>query len=205
MLTKWKGGVTYGKYLVTSISPTFAAPLGTYGPNNTDPFWGPGTPGLLGYKVDYQATSTAFWQIVKQYNPIAIMSFSLWLNDNDWIVELFATNWAVDAGTPPKTVYAPYIDYTDTNGVPQRETWPRPFIGGSANDPSPYGNTAPVPPYNPPDPTTNAGGQRNSNLPRNAMVAAINGQFNGVGINAVANGPNDPGPGTFVSNFMAYH
>ena len=105
MLWEGRNGVTYtydGKtYDLLSISPEFDEKLGTYPPPDyLDDYWGEGAPGLEGITVDYQTTSTAFWKIVAEHRPIAIMSFSRWKLNHEWMLDAWATNWARDQGVP---------------------------------------------------------------------------------------------------------
>ena len=212
MLWEGRNGVTYtydGKtYDLLSISPEFDEKLGTYPPPDyLDDYWGEGAPGLEGITVDYQTTSTAFWKIVAEHRPIAIMSFSRWDLNHEWMLDAWATNWARDQDVPNLAAtkfWALFIgNYKDNDGNPQIGiTWPKPFIGGSANDPSPFKGDGELK-YKPPDRTQAALLKRDSNLPMDEMVAAINADFDPADVKAEKN--DVLGPGRFVSNFLAYH
>jgi len=220
MLRKWAApGVTYtgqsgAKYTVLAISPDFGNPLGTSDPNGQIPYWGTGTGTLT---VDYRATSTDFWRIVTDTPPVAIMSFSRGATVDEWKLETFATNWANQG---PNNVWVTTLTYNDTNGQPQQGQWARPYVGGSTNDPAPPSvGQSPIT-GGPPDPTrpadfssatlkVPANAVRYSNLPMSDIVAAIKADpVIGPKLNEyVDDGSTVPltGPGTFVSNFMAYH
>jgi GT2 family glycosyltransferase len=159
MLWQWKEktAVTLeGKtYDVLAISPVFDERKGTYPPPDFDEdYWGTGAPGAEGITVDYRTTSTAFWELVEEHRPIAVMSFSRWLFNKQWAHDAWATNWARDQDDPPlapeKFWTLVLASYKDNDGdVQPGETWEKPFIGGSAADPSPFNGAGAIK-YNPP-------------------------------------------------------
>lgn len=180
-------------YDVLALSATFAATDDTW-PSSTVKFWGADTGGA--FHVDYKNTSASFWNRVPDEEPIALLSFS-WMGSStpQWKLEANGRNlaqgaWLTDVdywpgGTLPKATYA--ID--------------PPYIGGSAQDPSPFQNQGPQT-DDPPDPTQVAGFSRLGLEPplttsiANA-VAANTGLTAGLGL------PNTAGD--YVSEFMAYH
>jgi hypothetical protein len=173
ILWEWRQRVTYRGYDVVSISPRFLE--ASFGGD-----WGKGEGDLT---VSYAGTSEAFWRIVQERAPIAIMSFSRGRPGNAWLLEAAARNLRRTA----------WIEDPDGN---------QPRAGGSASDFSPYANTRPRP-GSPPDPTRDAGHKRDSNLPMAAIQDAVNRHFGDGRLVASINDTGDVG--SFVSEYMAYH
>jgi hypothetical protein len=213
MLSAWQTRfVNYGGsgFDVLAISPQF--PVDAIGKSAfLTPYWGRGTnfpPPMDPLTVDYFQTASDFWAAVEKYRPIAIMSFSRAYNDQAWLLEPFATNWA-------NAVWTTALDYVDNNGNQQTDTWVPPPVGGTVQDPAPPSQGRNPAPGSPPDPTLFGGAydtsanpptdqwlyRRFSTLPVGGIVLAINTKFNGVGMTARINAI---GPGDFVSNYMAY-
>ncbi len=209
MLWKWRNlqqNYMGSGYDVLAITPTFKA---VQGYNNATfmgqpvvvPYWGKGTGTLM---VDYRKTSTDFWRIVQELRPIAIMSFSRGRPNETWVLEPFGTNWARDQAVPqllPNQFWTLELNYLNFQNVQTTEHWDKPYIGGSADDPSPFRNQGAIK-YDPPDRTLPALSQRDSNLPMAAIVEAINAHFGGMDVIASIGAG---GAGNFVSDFMAYH
>ncbi|MEQ8785778.1 MAG: glycosyltransferase [Pirellulaceae bacterium] len=211
MLWNWKEkkAVTLeGKtYDVVAFSPRFpVAPLGTYPwPAPVDDYWGKGT-GEDGLTVDYRDTSTKFWAMVKEHRPIAIMSFSRWKRNREWALDAWGTNWARDQAVPNLAMnkfWSLYIgDYVAGGERKPGAVWEKPFIGGSATDPSPLKGEGAIK-YNPADRSKAALSKRNSNLPMTEIITAIDAEFDDDEVKPFKN--DQEGPGNFVSNFLAYH
>jgi hypothetical protein len=178
-------------YDVLALSAVFTQ-QGTFG-SGSWPFYGGGT-GL--FRVDYKATSTDFWQEVPDLDPIAILSFS-WMPpgitpDNpdgfEWKLErdgrnLAQTDWERDVAWSGGTY-----------------TIDAPYIGGSADDPSPERNNGTIT-GDPPDRTVSADTARNGLVSLassiKTAVEANTGLTAGIGSAGTAGG--------YVSEFMAYH
>ena len=199
MLWDWKDKTTITtpkgtSYDLLAISPTFTAPVGTEGPTSKVPFWGMGASDANSFRVDYRDTSDKFWTIVATYRPIAIMSFSRWEIDKTWNLDDWATNWG-------NTTCIVSLNYYDLTTMTTRTmTWNPPYAGASAQDPAPYKALGPIA-GSPPDSTRVVETRLYSNLPETAIIAAVNAEV--PGITAQLN--DTAGPGTFVSNFLAYH
>jgi hypothetical protein len=173
ILWKWRQRVTYRGYDVVAISPRFLE--ASFGGD-----WGKGEGELT---VSYAGTSEAFWRLVPERAPIAIMSFSRGRAGNTWLLEAAARNLR----------RAAWIEDPDGD---------QPRAGGSAADFSPYANTRPKR-GSPPDPTRDAGRKRDSNLPMAAIRSAVNRHLGDGRLVASINGTADVG--SFVSEYMAYH
>jgi hypothetical protein len=173
ILWEWRQRVTYRGYDVIAVSPRFleASVRGD---------WDKGEGELT---VSYPATSEAFWRIVPDLMPIAIMSFSRGRPGHAWLLEAAARNLSRTA----------WIQDPDGN---------QPHAGGSASDFSPYANTGPKR-GDPPDPTRDADHKRESNLPMAAIQGAVNRHFGDGRLVASINPTGDVG--SFVSEYMAYH
>jgi len=211
MLWKWKTLQTVtllGKtYDVLAMSTKFADSLGTAG---GAPFWGKGASDNGSFTVDYRDTSDKFWSILANRRPIAIMSFSRWAINKEWMLDAWATNWK-------NIAWETVLDYTNRQGLPDDETWDPPYIGGSTQDPAPPSQGNPPQPGggNPPDstqPGSNAvippdvpamNTRRFTNLSDVRIKTSLNNAF---ATNQLQAKINDViGPGDFVSNFLAYH
>ena len=148
----WEGENWQGRgYDIISYFPEFSNP----NCNNCGQGYGD-------LEVDYQDTSSDFWNIVDSHSPIAIITFSRGFIDYSWELEynyFNRTNWYADYSTP----------------------------------------TLPTP--NPPDDSVESFYMRNSNLPVNDIVDAINQSNLGLDPYIDINGD----PGRFVSEFMGYH
>jgi hypothetical protein len=173
MLWRWRRPTGCRGYDVVALSPRFAGPS----PSGD---WGKGEGALT---VSYPGTSAAFWRIVRDRTPIAIMSFSRGKAGHAWLLEAAARNLG----------RAEWI--ADPDGD-------RPAVGGSASDFSPYAGTR-ARPEGPPDPTRDAGRTRESNLPLAAIRDAINRQFGDSRLVASINPTGDVGG--YLSEYMAYH
>ena len=150
--SEWEGENWQGRgYDIVSYFPEFSNP----NCNNCGQGYGD-------LEVDYQDTSSDFWDIVENHSPIAIITFSRGFIDYSWELEynyFNRTNWYADYSTP----------------------------------------TLPTP--NPPDDSVESFYMRNSNLPMNDIVDAINQSNLGLDSYIDINGD----PGRFVSEFMGYH
>jgi hypothetical protein len=200
MLWKWgnpavdAAGLDHRGYNIKAISPTFLAPLGMY-PGGTSAFWGRGYGDIT---VDYETTSVQFWKrIAPQYLPIAIMSFSRTNGSKTWNI--------AESGKNRKQVdWERSQTFDDFAGVRTTDTLNKPFIGGSATDPSPENGNGVIA-DNPPDASdaTNqpAGSVRNADFGTfvPAMKTAVT---NAVAAITATNGGD---AGDYVSGFMAYH
>jgi hypothetical protein len=205
MLWKWRGDANQTitnkngtVYDVLAMSPTFSAPIGNQGPGL--PYWSKGTGSLT---VDYRTTSSFIWVTVRNKKPIAIISFSRAAeNDKRWQLEEEAPNRKTD---PQEWILS--LQYLDPNGQLKTEYWDSPYAGGSTNDPSPYKGMGTID-GKPPDRSQAAGLKRLSNLPLDAIEAAIKARFPSGEIAPVFKNPSQPPGGqlgSFVSGFMAYH
>jgi len=125
------------------------------------------------------------------------MSFSRGNFDKSWELEKSARNIGRDNWVIEQT-------YWDQNNVQQTMYWTKPYIGGSASDPSPYKNAGEIA-GKPPDRSQAAMLTRANNLPIQAIINSIKAAF-----------PDPPGRvvpyeddtgivGEFVSEFMAYY
>jgi hypothetical protein len=173
MLWRWRQQASYRGYDVLAISPGF--PEASSGGD-----WGKGEGELT---VSYAGTSQAFWRVVRERTPIAIMSFSRGKAGHDWLLEAAARNLG----------RAAWIADPDGNQPP---------VGGSTSDFSPYASTRPER-GEPPDPTRDAGRNRDSNLPMAAIRSAVNQHFGDGRLVASINTTGDVG--SFLSEYMAYH
>ncbi len=95
-------------YRVVMIAPKFPLLVG--------PDWGRGQGQ---WTVDYPDTSKVFWELMQQYNPVAVMTTSRYYNTKEWVLEIGAknlgnTNWTM---------------FSWNQGRP-------PFMGGATNDPA---------------------------------------------------------------------
>jgi hypothetical protein len=173
MLWGWRRQVTYRGYDVVALSPRFLerSSAGDWGKGEGEP------------TVSYGETSEAFWRIVPQRTPIAIMSFSRGRAGHAWLLEAAARNLRRTAWRE------------DPDGH-------QPIAGGSASDFSPYANTGPKR-GDPPDPTRDAERTRESNLPMAAIRSAVNQHFGDGRLVASINATGDVG--SFLSEYMAYH
>ena len=138
-----------------------------------------------------------------KYKPIAIMAFGRGEFNKKWVLEPYGTNWR----TTDPNQWTCHIDYTLPNQSPATMTWEAPYVGGSADDPSPYGlgkRLAANPKLgNPPDPNKDAGAKRNTSLPTGQIVTKIKDILQETDVDPTDYHP--AGPGEFVCNFMAYH
>jgi hypothetical protein len=162
------------------------------------------------FTVDYRDTSDKFWSILTERRPIAIMSFSRWMINKEWMLDAWGTNWKNAAWTVR-------LDYTNNLGQPATMFWDRPYVGGSPQDPAPPSQGQAPQDGDPPDPTKPgadamnpptpppppANTRRSSNLPSAAIVAGIDAAFPVNRVDPKINA--QQGPGDFVSNFLAYH
>jgi len=134
----------------------------SYFPQFSDPDCDNCGQGYGDLEVDYQDTSTDFWDIVQEHNPVAIITFSRGYIDYSWELEFNyynRTNWYPDYSTP----------------------------------------TLPTP--NPPDEDVESFYLRNSTLPMDDIMDAVNETDLGLDAYIDATGH----PGRFVSEFMGYH
>ncbi len=194
-------------YDVLAMSPKFNASLGV--DSQGAPFWGKGVTDNGSFTVDYRDTSDKFWTIVANLRPIAIMSFSRWAYNKDWMLDAWGTNWK-------NAVWIDQLQYLD-NQVVRTMNWDPPYIGGSQQDPAPPSQGHPPVPGggNPPDPTKPGSNSVNApnvppmntrrftNLSDIRIRTALNNAFNTNQLHAKIN--DVEGPGKFVSNFLAYH
>ena len=134
----------------------------SYFPQFSDPDCNNCGQGYGDLEVDYQDTSTDFWDIVEEHSPVAIITFSRGYIDQSWELEFNyynRTNWYPDYSTP----------------------------------------TLPTP--NPPDEDVESYYLRNSTLPMENIMDAIN--ESDLGLDSYIDADGDPG--RFVSEFMGYH
>ena len=134
----------------------------SYFPRFSDPDCNNCGQGYGDLEVDYQDTSTDFWDIVEEHSPVAIITFSRGYIDQSWELEFNyynRTNWYPDYSTP----------------------------------------TLPTP--NPPDEDVESYYLRNSTLPMENIMDAIN--ESDLGLDSYIDADGDPG--RFVSEFMGYH
>ena len=134
----------------------------SYFPQFSDPDCDNCGQGYGDLEVDYQDTSTDFWDIVEEHNPVAIITFSRGYIDYSWELEFNyynRTNWYPDYSTP----------------------------------------TLPTP--NPPDEDVESFYLRNSTLPMDDIMDAVNETDLGLDAYIDVTGH----PGRFVSEFMGYH
>ncbi len=150
-------GQSGGAYSVQAFSPVFTNPIGWTStanpPASRIPFWGSGTGRL---QVDYRKTAEFFWRTVNRHKPIAIMSFSRSLWDANWWLEPYVYNYA-NARWRLTIEYHPLVPWPPASSPSSPFTLAPPWVGGGADDPSPFGpgGPHPTPPRtgHPPDPT----------------------------------------------------
>jgi hypothetical protein len=201
MLWKWRDWQRNYKnsgFDVIAISPTFAAQIGWDDAARTSPFWGKGDGQL---RVDYDSTSRDFWNLVRQHNPIAILSFSRGAADKSWEFEALAKN----RRRAEWTTSLPYRDNTGALAAASPMIWAPPSAGGTRGDHSPFKFRGPKP-GDPPDPTENAGFLRRSNLPMVALKESLERRITRANlVPEIDDNPAGRLGGTFVSEYMSYH
>jgi hypothetical protein len=203
MLWKWKDwqrNYNDSGFDVLAISPKFPSRVGWSDLAMTIPFWGKGEGKL---RVDYQDTSSDFWGLVKENNPIAILSFSRGAADKSWEFEAFAKN----RPRADWTTSLPYRDDTGALAPGSPMMWSPPAPGGTRGDKSPSKFMGPKL-GDPPDPTEDAGYIRESNLPMARLKAILERRFAHKPANLVPRIDDDRLGllgGTFVSEYMSYH
>ena len=149
------------------------------------------------WTVDYPDTSTAFWSLMKKYEPKAVMTTSRNAANKKWVLEIGAKNLARD----------------DWALLPWN-VGRKPFIGGGAGDPAsaaglPNAGRTPKQGH-PPDATRDAGTvvpvSAATTAVQNAVIAKLNAEFNQNQLEAVKD-PAAQGvaPDDYVSAFAGYH
>jgi hypothetical protein len=156
------------------------------------------------FAVDYEATAWDVWGFNGEegWEPIAIMSFGADYNpgnENIWVFEPGGRNLAHSAWANPKYDIVGNV-LTVVGEIPY------PYIGGSANDPSPYNGTG-TQTGDPPDPTQSAGDPRSGDLDTGAMADLINDDITYQMITTIGTAEDGPDHdlGSYLCEFMAYH
>ena len=199
MLWGWKDRKSYRGYKLVVVTPTFHQEVGwtAVGDENGNyagygPYWGKGAGSIT---VDYNVTASFFWKTVKALKPITIMSFSRGNGDNSWNLENYGTNLAHDNW---RTV----LDFMTNTGPKSQDWFKQPIIGGTHQDPSPYKGKGKRK-GDPPDRSIAADTELDSELPFDAIIAALNEKMaTEIGDGSLAPDRHN-GAGDFVSNYMA--
>ena len=178
-------------YRIVTIATTFPAGGGANGNN-----FGRGqTHGK--WTVDYPDTSATFWNLMKKYEPIAVMTTSRNDVNKQWVLEIGSTNLK----------QSDWLLLAWNQGRP-------PIPGGANNDPAAAAglpnNGRPKKRGNPPDATRNAGTvvpvSQNTVAIQNAIIAKLNATFAVGQLQAVKDpAPQGTAPDNYVSAFAGYH
>lgn len=183
-------------YDIVAISPTFPKnKLGTYPkPIYNDDYWGTGSGAIT---VDYQKTSDVFWPTVKQDFPIAIMSFSRWQQNKEWVLHRFGSNY-------PQNDWQTILEWKDASGEHDLNL-AKPYIGAGMGDPATPNVGGTPQTGGPPDSTQAANLTREGSLPRDEIITAISTKMPSSQIVPIPDNSPAGSSGKFVSMFMTYH